>query len=80
VNRVRCRSRVKLTGEFALESEVPRLAKPSRGRDFLKLLRLSPNPTKLAERRAVSESGEPGSRGHLNVQVACRPRPHGTSP
>jgi PAS domain S-box-containing protein len=40
----------------------------------------NPNPTKLAERKAVSESGEPGSRGHLNVQVACRPRPHGTSP
>jgi len=28
----------------------------------------------------VSEGGEAGSRGHLSVQVARRPRPHGTSP
>ncbi len=30
--------------------------------------------------KAVSEGGETGSRGHLSVEVARRPRPYGTSP
>jgi hypothetical protein len=41
---------------------------------------VNPNPTKAHGISPASEGGETGSRGHLSVQVACRPRRSPTSP